>query len=463
MIRWVLFLLCLCCLQPHRLLAQNAGEENLDLNLIPKIIKTKRVEPLPAESHFSGKFFLEDVVTASQNRELLAPISKKLPSWQNRTSLDFDYGWQVSYKVRLNWSDRLNVAEGDTIAFPCGENLRNDFREGFFIWEASPRTYLEVGRINLKNGIALGYNPTDFLKSRTTVDKTSIDPSSLRENRLGSLMAMGQKIWDKGTVTLAFSPKVKTEGPLSTNQKVSFDPLFDRTNSDNRILVSFRYAMGDIDPQALVFVDHVGTHMGVNISRVMTSSIVAYAEWSGVQESSLSERAAVFGRQTGSLPQQELILPQTDDAHFQNDLVLGASWTSNFNLMINLEYHFHQAGFDAEDFNRWVTLSAANSDLASEMWFIRQYADDQEEPLMQHEIFLRFDWQDILPSKLNAGLVMFISPYDGSVMTQASAQYFISSHWTVKFYLAKTMGGADTVEGSLPWSTSGALQIVRYF
>ncbi len=462
--RWVPLLLCLCCLLPHRLLAQQAGDENSDLNLIPKAIETKRVEPPPAEQHLSGRIFIEDVVTVSQNRELLVPPPTKSPSWQNRTSVDFDYGWQVNGKVRLSWSDRLNVMEGDTITFPSGENLRNDFREGYLTWETSPRTYLEAGRINLKNGIALGYNPTDFLKSRTTVDRASIDPSSLREDRLGSLMAMGQKIWDNGAVTLAFSPEVTTQSPLSADQNVSFDPLFGRTNGDNRLLASFRYTMADLNPQALLFVDPIGTHIGVNLSRVMTPSIVAYAEWSGVQESSLTDRAVTFGRQTGSLPPQLPLLPQTDSGtHFQNDLVLGASWTSSFDLTVNLEYHFHQAGFDAEDFNRWVTLGGTNSRLASEVWFIRQYAADQEEPLMQHEIFLRFDWQDILPSRLNAGLVMFISPYDGSVMAQASAQYFISRNWTVKLYLAKTIGGDDTVEGSLPWSTSGVLQIVRYF
>ena len=81
---------------------------------------------------------------------------------------------------------------------------------------------------------------------------------------------------------------------------------------------------------------------------------------------------------------------------------------------------------------------------------------------MQHEFFLRFDWQDVIPSKLNAGGVMFISPYDGSALVQASAQYFISRNWTVGLYLGGVLGSAATVKGSLPWSASGVLQIVRY-
>ena len=57
---------------------------------------------------------------------------------------------------------------------------------------------------------------------------------------------------------------------------------------------------------------------------------------------------------------------------------------------------------------------------------------------------------------------MIISPYDGSVLAQTSAEYFLSRNWTVGFYLGGVMGNTDTIEGSLPWSTSGVLQVVRY-
>jgi hypothetical protein len=462
--KWVLLVLFLFFLESHQLWAQEAGDENSDLNLIPKSMETAKKEPSRVEHpQMGGRSYLEDALTGWLNRVLLVPVPTKSPNWQNRTSLDFDYSWLLGEKVRLSLSNRLNALEGDTITFPSGENLRNDFREGFLSWEVSPRTYLEAGRINLKNGIALGYNPTDFFKSRTTVNIASIDPSALREDRLGSIMVKGQRIFSNGAVTLAFSPRVESQSPMLINQHASFNPLFGQTNSDNRFLASLSYNIADLNPQALVFIDNVGTHIGANISQVMSPSIVAYAEWSGVREASLTKRAVTFGQNTGSLPQGAPLLPQTDDGKsFQNDLALGASWTSSFNLTINLEYHFHQAGFGAGDFNNWVSLGSVNPRLASEFWFIRQYAADQQEPLMQHEFFLRFDWQDIIPSKLNVGGVMFISPYDGSVLTQASAQYFISRNWTVGLYLGGVLGSASTVQGSLPWSASGVLQIVRY-
>jgi hypothetical protein len=461
---WVHLVLYLFCLGSHKLWAAEVGDENSDLNLIPKTIETTKEEPSRVEhAQLSGRAYLEDALTGWLNRSLLVPDPTQTPNWQNRTSLDFDCSWQFGEKVRLSLSNRLNAFEGDTITFPSGENVRNDFREGFLSWEIFQRTYLEAGRINLKNGTALGYNPTDFFKSRTMVNIASIDPSALREDRLGSIMVKGQRIWNNGAVTLAFSPRVVTQSPLLITQHASFDPLFGQTNSDNRFLASLSYNIADLNPQALIFFDNVGTHIGVNISRVMSSSVVAYAEWSGVQEASLTKRAVTFGQNTGSLPQGSPLLPQTDTwKSFQNDLALGVSWTSSFNMTINLEYHYHQAGFGTADFNNWVSLGSANPQLASEFWFIRQYAADQQEPLMQHEFFLRFDWPDIIPSKLNVGAVMFVSPNDGSVLTQASAQYFISRNWTVGVYLGGAIGSASTVEGSLPSSASGVLQIVRY-
>ena len=312
--KWGYLVLLLCCLDSRQLWAEPTGDENADLNLIPKSVETAITEPLQeGGSRLSGKAFIEDALTGWLNKRLLVPVpSPSLsPSWQNRTSLDVDYSWQAGEKIRLNVSDRLNAIEGDTITFPSGNNVRNDFREGYLSWEILPRTYLEAGRINLKNGVALGYNPTDFFKPRTTVDIASIDPSALREDRLGALMVKGQKIWDNGAATLAYSPKVESESSLPITQHKSFAPLFGQTNSDNRFLASLSYNIADINPQALVFFDNNGTHIGMNVSRVLSSSIVAYAEWSGVREASLTKRAVIFGQTTGSLPQGAPLLPQT--------------------------------------------------------------------------------------------------------------------------------------------------------
>jgi hypothetical protein len=468
--RWIhlLFFLCffLCFLDFQQAWAEGSDDENSDLNLIPGTLEspTENKTPPDRTSALSGKAFIEDSLTVwSNRRRLLVPAPIQNPSWQNRTSLDLDYKWQFDERTGFSLSDRLNGYEGNTIPFPSNGNARNDFREGLLSYEVFPGTYLEAGRINIKNGTALGYNPTDFLKTRTKVDIVSIDPSALKEDRLGTVMIDGQRLWDNGSLTLAFAPKLQTETPLLLTPAASFDPLFGQTNSANRFLASLSYDIAGLSPQALLFVDGTGTHVGVNLSRVMSSSVVAYVEWSGVSEANLTDRAVAFGKDTGTLPGGAPAVPQSESSvTFQNDLAFGASWTSSSNLTINLEYHYHQAGFNGADFNRWISLGNANSTSARELWFVRQYAVDQQEPLMQHEFFVRFDYPDVIQSKLNLGAVAFISPYDGSVLAQASAQYFLSRKLTFGAYLSGALGSLRSEQGSLPWSTSVVFQAVWY-
>ncbi len=70
----------------------------------------------------------------------------------------------------------------------------NDFREAYIEWRLADQTYLALGRINLKSGIALGYNPTDYFKTRTVSEPLSADPTVLREDRLGTVMLRLQHI-----------------------------------------------------------------------------------------------------------------------------------------------------------------------------------------------------------------------------------------------------------------------------
>jgi hypothetical protein len=460
----LLFFLCFLSFMPLR--ADGFDDENSDLNLIPGTVESLKETKTPSyrNSTLSGKAYIEDALTGWSNRgRLLVPDPTHNPSWQNRTSLDLDYKWQFDERMKFSLSDRFNGYEGNTIPFTSNGTVRNDFREGLLSYEVVPRTYLEVGRINLKSGTALGYNPTDFFKTRTMVDIASIDPSALKEDRLGTVMIEGQRIWDNGSLTLAFAPRLQREAPLLTTPTASFNPLFGQTNSTNRFLAALSYDMAGLSPQAIIFLDNIGTHVGVSISQVMSSGVVAYMEWAGVREANLTNRAVTFGKNTGILPSGAPAVPQSNsNLTFQNDLALGASWTGSSKLTINVEYHYHQAGFNRADLNHWFAHGSADPTLAREVWFIRQYAADQQEPLMQHEFFVRFDYPDVMPSKLNLGAVAFISPYDGSVLAQASAQYFLSRKLTLGAYLGGALGNLSSEKGSLPWTTSLVLRAVWY-
>jgi hypothetical protein len=460
---WALLFLCT---------SRGAGAEvpvdrDLDLAAIPKAVLNA---PPPKatrapDSRAEARVFLESALTGWKNRnDLLVPAPNPQPGDQERLSIDGSYEWKATNTLRFGFSDRLSAFAGDTISWPSSGSLRNDLREAFASCEVASQTFVEVGRINLKNGPALGYNPTDFFKPRAQVSLASIDPSAAKQNRLGVLMVQGQKLFDGGAFTVAFAPEVQHPSRLLTSAPASFDPLLGQTNASVRCLGSLSYDLMGLSPQVLVFHDDVGTHFGASLSHVVSKRVVVYAEWSGVDEGSLARRAIAFGRATGSLPADApRPLQSSTPTHYQNDVAVGASWTGRHRVTVNLEFHYHQSGFTRDDFDRWITVGNSDRQLADEMWFIRTYAMDQQEPLMRQQIFLRLDWQDALVRYLDLGLVSFVNPFDRSVLAQLSAQYALSSHWTLGIYATGSFGGANREKGSLPWSRNAVLQIVRFW
>lgn len=206
------------------------------------------------------------------------------------------------------------------------------------------------------------------------------------------------------------------------------------------------------------------TRVGLNVSKVICPSLVGLFEWSAAKEPDLSERAVTFGKMTGSLPAMTPVIPQqAAGASLQQDSAFGLSWSGPSKLTVNLEYHFHQSGLNHEELNRWFSLGAANPFLASELWYVRQYAFDQQEPWMQQELFVRADWPDSLVKNLELGAIAFISPYDESTTTQMSGAYFLSSRSTIASYISFSSGGIETVNGSVPQVSSAVLQLTRYF
>jgi hypothetical protein len=217
------------------------ANENRDLDLIPEAAIQPQ-NPAPAESAGSAnqRIYLEDAFTATARRSgLLVPFPAPKPaSWQERLFLDARKQWALGDRLNFTLSDRFNLRAQENLDFPNHENAINDFREGYLSWEALDRTYLDAGRINLKSGVAVGFNPTDFFKTRAVVDPLSIDPTVLREDRLGALMGLGERIWQGVTLTVAVAPKLRSPTPVYNNFNLrSFDPSIDRTNAHDRFLI----------------------------------------------------------------------------------------------------------------------------------------------------------------------------------------------------------------------------------
>ena len=414
------------------------------------------------------RLFLEDAFTASPfTHPVPVPSPKDLfPDDQHRTSFDGVARWSPLAPLQLVLSDRLNVLEQGDRSFFSSQTVENDLREAFMSFEIRENTFVEAGRVNARHGVALGFNPTDFFRARTLLNQSSLDPSVIRENRLGTLMVRLQSIFGMGAASLTFAPKVTSPPPLSERHPLGIDPRLGATNGANRALATLSLHLLDLSPELLGYVEPHRQKLGLDVSHPVGSAIVAYAEWAGGREANLATRAHAFGVATGTFPAGSPVLPPTTTtATFRNDVATGFSLTVAKAATLNLEYHFHEGGFGRSELRRWLSIGSApgaQPSIANALWFVRGYASDQEEPLARHQLFVRADFPRTLRHDLDLSAFAFVNLEDGSSLSQLSLSYYLSDALTLSGFLSASLGDRHSERGSYPGSVSAILALRLY-
>jgi hypothetical protein len=447
-----------------------AADEDTDLNRIPTETPPAAGPTQPAAASKDVNYIGDAMELLATRHGLAVPFPSPQPaSWENWLFLDTRDEWTLGNAWRLNYSGRLNFRTSNSIPFPTHENVRNDLRELFVEWQPTDTAWLELGRVNIRNGVALGFNPTDFFRPRTVIEPLTADPSVLREDRLGVLMLTGQWLWRSGSITVAYAPKVTRPTPIyGIRTEQSFDPELGQTNTDDRVLVKVSLNLADtFNPELLYY--HAGnrTQIGTNLTTPIGRSTVAYLEWAGGVRSDLIADAFRFGATTGSLPASATrLLPNNVDTGFMNDLSVGVSYATESRITLNLEYHFHQAGLSSADWGHWFNTSAQRGSVPgvnAALWYLRSYALDQQEPTERHAAFVRLDWQDAFVTNLELTALATVNLQDASGFLQATAEYHVSRTWTVAGLVSGTVGGRRSEYGSLPGLASTLLRVSRYF
>ena len=115
-------------------------------------------------------------------------------------------GWRAVAEARLDaeWANRFDTVQ--EIA---------TFKEAYLSWQPNVNLLLDAGRINGRQGVAYGYNPTDFFRSDAIRALVSIDPNSLRDNRLGTVMWRVQQLWTGGALSATYAPRLTDRASAS--------------------------------------------------------------------------------------------------------------------------------------------------------------------------------------------------------------------------------------------------------
>lgn len=448
------------------------ADENSDLNLIPPSLAAPTPPPPeqatpPAASGNPRVYIQNDITGSPQRTDLPVPVPGPQQTWQERVFLDMRGSAALTDTLQAVYSFRLNAEAENDIQNPGPHTMLLESREAYLAWQPVPGAYVDAGRINVKNGVASGYNPTDFFAARSVVDPNTADPQVLREDRLGAVMIEGQYLWAGGSAVLLYSPKLSDPAPLRTTAQLpALGPFFDQTNTTGRWLAKITANVADdLAPELLLY--HAGpeTRIGGNLAQSVGRAVVLYGEWSGGWEPGLAAQAVEFGDATGMLsPQAAAASPFGEHRTFHSDLAIGGSYTTENKVSFILEYELHQAGLTTGQLRGFYDAAAGGNALAGQaMWLVRGYAADQEQPLGQQQVFARVSWNDAFVRDLELDAFAFVSLQDGSAMTQLSGTYDLSDHWEIGALATGTFGSPRSIYGGQTPAASLIAKISRFF
>ena len=247
-----------------------------------------------------------------------------------RVSLDFSHTARLGSGWRAVISDRLDHL------YPRDEGADatvNSLREAYVSWQPDGgNTVVELGRINLRYGPGYGYNPTDFFRDGSLRTLTSANPFALRENRLGTVMLRGQRLWSDGALSVAYSPKL-ADRPSTDGWSLDLGA----TNNRDRALVALSTQFSQrVSSQVLVYKEQgMSPTLGASLTGLLSDAAVAHMEWSGGSEPDLLSRA--------------LALPGV--AASRNRFTGGLTYTTLSKLSVTVEYQYNGFALSQSDWS----------------------------------------------------------------------------------------------------------------
>lgn len=315
----------------------------------------------------------------------------------SRASIDARLDAVVAPSVRGVLSNRFDLVHSGGV--PRGSDV-NTLREAYMSWARADDQLIDFGRVNLRHGAAMGFNPTDWFKEGALRSIVSPDPMVLRENRQGTVVLQAQKLWDAGSVSAAFSPKLGIAADTAT-----FALNAGATNPRNRWLIAGSYKFSDkFNPELLL---HGGvdtpTQSGLNVSALVSDAVVVFGEFS-----------AGKGR---TLVAQALALPEVERR--QRRAALGLTYTTEFNLTVTAEAEYNSA---APNRDQWNLLSGIDSAGPRRVLALAQTHQDLP---VRRAWFFHARWKDAILRRLDFSGFLRRDAETGSRAQWLEARY----HW----------------------------------
>lgn len=420
-----------------------AADENADLDLVPDTLLTApQASRGPAET---GRWHWDLIETVHLNRyrSVTVPsLNADEPAWVSLSRLSVRGDSPLSETTTLTLDAQFNLQANEGHSFDALRDLRLDLKEAYVTYAPDPAIFLDVGRIVIRNGVAYGFNPTDAFRVNAVVNRTTEDPGALRYSRLGAMAFRAQAMWEGGALAIVAAPRIGGgSGRLWTDSDVVGLGL-NKTNDRSRVL--FRLSqriVGDVAPDVVAGAEGGEPFVGLSGSVSAGDKLMLYGEWLGARRRALYDQAMGVGK-----------------VRLIQQAALGFSWTSETELVANIEYHHNGAGMNGDQWRRWFADGASGrGGLRGRLWSVRGLARDRQEPASRHTLFARVQQSNAFVPDLTLTGLAIVNPLEWDHLVQLEAGYALTSTMTAAVR-ASWSGGADRSErGSV--SRSGAVAV----
>ncbi len=343
----------------------------------------------------------------------------------------------VRSSAEMRWVGVLRLDHSEPAQQPYPPSLLS-LQEAYVSWQPSESLALDLGRINARQGLGTGYNPSDFLRAGALRSQIAVDPASIKNNRLGTVMLRAQGLWAGGALSAMLAPKLAQQASSS-----GWSADLGATNDRSRYLISLSQRWTEnLQPQWLLFgADGQSPQLGMNLSSLWGPSTLVYGEWAGGQRRMQIEQA--------------LALPQAAQS-WQNQWAMGLRSTAENKLSLTLEWAYDGA---APDQQAWQQLQAQGG----AYWAYRQWVQRAQALNTRSQWGLYLNWPD-LPGwpQLDLNAMLRHNPQDHSQL----AWLELRRRWPgldVALQWQRHWGRAGSEYGSLPQVSAWQLSLRGYF
>lgn len=392
------------------------------------------LEPSATLSHRPlGPFSLElkSQAMADWQRHASAITSGRLAArLYGQGDISGPFGIELNTKLRTQGNSREN--------YRAENNIRLDVQSLAFSYSPSASWRWVAGRTNIRNGVASGFNPTDWFKDHSQVIFESLDTADRREDRLGVVALEGIWLNAESVLSFGYRPNLHAKSDTVASNSDVVGLGLDRTNNTDAVFIKYAPSPASWNNLSLTVSSLYQTDrpsLGGEISLAARENLVLYSEWFAQRRQNLTDEAT---------------RPGQGDMRLYHQLASGFTWSIAESLVgaqdvaLSVEYHINEAGLKQSQLGSWHSAIAMGSRQARS---IAQLAGIKQEPLAAQQFFSRLAWNDFWGDN-DLSLITTVTPMDGSGFSQLTLSAPLHPNMRIDLQGYHYFGNSNSLYGS---------------